>query len=65
MTEPEEEWVQFAKGTVLCPWCNAEVPVPVLGRMFNDDEGRLAMATKPDLTEVWAHAWTHEEDTDA
>lgn len=42
-------------GKVTCPECDEQIPVPILARM----NGGSHMQVEPDLSEVWAHAWTH------
>ena len=46
---------------VICPECAAVLPIPVavhIGAITED--GDLPVEAVPDLTDVWAHAWTHE-----
>ena len=44
---------------VRCPECNDQLPVTLLARV---NQG--ALEVEPDMTEVWAHAWTHEGESD-
>lgn len=53
----DRPWTKFAEGKVACPQCAEEIPVPVLARL--NGEGQQALETQPDMSELWAHAWTH------
>lgn len=55
----DRPWTNFAEGAITCPQCSKPVPVPVLARMNGESEQRLE--TQADMTEVWSHAWTHDE----
>jgi hypothetical protein len=44
-----------------CPECGQEIAVPVSVDMPMDDEGVQRMTFEPDLSDLWAHAWTHTE----
>lgn len=66
MSEPDEaidpffddrQWAPFANGHVKCPQCQELLPVPVLARINGESE--QALEVKPDMSEAWAHAWTH------
>ena len=47
---------------VRCPECEAEIPIQVDFELSEPaEDGTVRARTEPDLTEVWAHAWTHEE----
>lgn len=46
--------------TVRCPECSDEVGVPILGSVGRGSDGVQAITVEPDLTDVWAHAWTHQ-----
>lgn len=56
-------WAVFAQGAVACPVCGGQVPVPVLARITGESDPHLD--TRPDMTEMWAHSWTHREAPDA
>lgn len=45
---------------VLCPDCGVVVDVPVSARLEADDEGTQFLDCDPDLTDLWAHSWTHD-----
>lgn len=44
---------------IICPVCEARIPVPIHVSLehFSDEPSRLV--AEPDMTDVWAHAWTH------
>lgn len=44
---------------VICPACAAEIPVTIGGQLVD-----AALELEPDLTDVWAHAWTHNQGDD-
>jgi hypothetical protein len=46
---------------VQCPTCQAVIDVPISVVLSDPDEGQQFIKCDPDLTDVWAHAWTHEE----
>jgi hypothetical protein len=46
---------------VACPECREEIYVPVNLKITTDGDGAQFIEAEPDLTDVWAHAWTHEE----
>lgn len=54
-----ERPVEQPQVTIVCPECDARMPVPIHVRMqhFSDEPSRLV--AEPDMTDVWAHAWTH------
>ena len=43
---------------VICPECHQQVPVPITVRIEGTDHQPTVVAT-PDMTDLWAHAWTH------
>jgi hypothetical protein len=47
--------------TVGCPECGEEITVPVAVGMPVDEAGVQRMTLEPDLSDLWAHAWTHTE----
>jgi len=55
----DRPWSVFGEGKVACPTCSAYIPVPVLARMNGEAEQRLEL--QPDMSEVWSHAFTHED----
>lgn len=46
---------------VICPECYEELEVPVNLTVTTHEDGSQFIDAEPDLTDVWAHAWTHEE----
>lgn len=46
---------------VECPECHAAIRVPIAVTLSATAEGQ-SMTADPDLSDVWAHAWTHEAD---
>ena len=54
--------VVSAHPVIECPECQAQIDVPVNLTVTTDkDSGAQFIEAEPDLTDVWAHAWTHEE----
>jgi hypothetical protein len=47
---------------VTCPDCGLPVPVPVSATVTTDDQHTEIVCT-PDLADVWAHTFTHEQGT--
>lgn len=45
---------------IVCPECSAEIPVSVSAELTADDEGRQYLACDPDMSDLWAHMWTHD-----
>lgn len=46
---------------VSCP-CGEELPIPIHCELFTNEEGQQELAVKPDMTDMWAHYFTHEKD---
>lgn len=46
---------------VECPECGEHIDVPIAVALSTDAGGQ-SMTADPDLSDVWAHAWTHEAD---
>lgn len=44
-----------------CPDCGVVVPIACSALPAPADDGQLRLAVEADLTDVWAHAWTHEQ----
>lgn len=44
--------------TLGCPECGEAIAVPITVTLAMGADGQLLDCT-PDLTDVWAHAWTH------
>jgi len=50
--------------SIVCPECDAIVVVPVNCEIENPEGawlGAAALNCTPDMTDLWAHMWTHEE----
>jgi hypothetical protein len=48
---------------VECPECQAVIPVAVADvETTTDSEGRQFLNFKPDMSDLWAHFWTHAAD---
>jgi len=50
---------------VVCPECEVTVDVPVDCEIENPEGawlGSASLTCTPDMTELWAHMWTHEGD---
>ena len=46
---------------IACPFCEEPLPVPIAVTMEWVADNQQQMICTPDLTDVWAHAWTHRE----
>lgn len=48
-----------------CPYdgCEEDLPVPVRLRLVSVPGSDQTVETEPDLSEVWSHAWTHDEES--
>lgn len=57
----ELEWSLFATGHSVCPMCGEQIPVPVEAASYVDEEGQQRLVTQPVMTELYSHAWGHEE----
>jgi hypothetical protein len=44
-----------------CPECGLSVPITVEFRATTHTSEGLVLEGEPDLTDVMAHAWTHEQ----
>lgn len=51
-----------ATGTVYdqCPECDVVVPITMQAKAITLEGGTLIVDLEPDLTDMIAHAWTHE-----
>jgi hypothetical protein len=46
-----------------CPECQAMIPVAVaVAELASDEEGRLCCRIEPDMTDMFAHFWTHADE---
>lgn len=46
--------------TMACP-CGVEIEVPIEFELGRIENGRQQLNFHPDYTDLWAHAWTHDE----
>jgi hypothetical protein len=51
--------VQVASFRILCPEPDCEEPITVGVVAQLDGENLRELVLTPDLTDVWAHSWTH------
>ncbi|MGW2048547.1 hypothetical protein ACWCPF_25695 [Streptomyces sp. NPDC001858] len=49
---------------VHCPECGVAVPITTQITSEGREGDTLIMSVEPDLTDVIAHAWTHDQDPD-
>lgn len=49
---------------VQCPECDVVVPITVRAELARVSDHQQTISLEPDLTELWAHAWTHEAQVD-
>lgn len=50
---------------VTCPVCDTTIDIPVNAEIADttiDGEYISSVVCTPDMSDVWAHAWTHEAD---
>jgi hypothetical protein len=59
---PLEELTHVADFQVICPepGCGMQVNVGVLAKFVDNEDGR-ELGLQPELTDVWAHFWTHND----
>lgn len=53
-------------GSVLiqCPACDIAVNIPVTCEVLNDElahQGKASLVCTPDMADLWAHMWSHDE----
>lgn len=46
---------------VLCP-CGTSIPVPIACHLEDRTDGSQELMTIPDMTDLWAHSFTHENE---
>lgn len=46
---------------VRCPECGLRIPITLQSHATAGNGGGLVIEVDPDLTDVMAHAWTHEQ----
>jgi len=44
---------------IRCPECQDEIPVPIHASLGESDDDRQYLNLNPDMSDLWAHAWTH------
>jgi hypothetical protein len=49
---------------VQCPGCPETLTVPIAVEFLDVAVGQQTVVCKPDLTELWAHAWQHDANGD-
>lgn len=50
---------------IRCPVCEEEIAVPVWAGIRADEDGETEeLLTAAEYTDLWAHAWVHEQDDD-
>ncbi|MFF4090397.1 hypothetical protein ACFYY9_26475 [Streptomyces nigra] len=49
---------------VQCPECDVVVPIVVRAELARVSDHQQTISLEPDLSELWAHAWTHEVPAD-
>lgn len=47
--------------SVQCPQCEQVIDIPIEVIITDPDDDQQFIRCDPDLTDVWAHAWTHED----
>lgn len=48
---------------VICPVCEEVIPVEVTARIIDTaDAHQMTLHCEPDLTDLWAHSFTHDQD---
>lgn len=53
---------------ILCPECGETVTIQIDVRIENNDYAHLGEArivAEPELSDLWAHMWTHEREAEA
>ncbi|MFJ5785336.1 hypothetical protein [Streptomyces hydrogenans] len=43
-----------------CPDCGLAIPITLQTKGMTSQAGVLQLVLEPDLTDAWAHTWTHE-----
>lgn len=49
---------------ITCPDCDTVVPVPVTAEIVNNEYAHLGesrLVCEPDMTDMWAHTWSHHD----
>ena len=52
--------VSVSQACVQCPECGTSIPITMRHRSATSESDKLMIVVEPDLTDVWAHHWTHE-----
>lgn len=54
--------VEVGTAHVVCPECGEVMPAVVTAQLVPGAEpGRVLLECTPDMTDVWAHMWSHDE----
>lgn len=61
MTTPSDDWTTVGAIRLDCPvdGCGTTVPATVRCRVVNVGPGQQNLVCEPDMTDVWAHHFTH------
>lgn len=61
--EPDyEPGIDIGAAQITCPECGQVIPIRVRAQLGLREDGRQTLITDPDMTDLWAHAWSHESD---
>lgn len=63
--DADAPWV-VGTAYVGCPVCNAALPATVTAEILNPDDaftGEARLACEPDMSDIWAHMWAHEQES--
>lgn len=58
----EDEAFQVGTVWVGCPACGENMPATVSAEIVEDEDGRPQLQCQPDMTDLWAHMWTHRDE---
>lgn len=53
---------------IQCPACSFVVDIPVNCEVVNNEaahQGEARLVCEPDMSDIWAHMWTHEQEPTA
>lgn len=58
----DDDYERFPAGNlkVTCNICAVPIGVWVMGKIYFDEEGSQLLVMRPDYSDFYAHAWTHE-----
>lgn len=52
--------VEVGTAHIECPECGEVMPAAVTCQIIESDEGGQTLACTPDMTDIWAHVWSHD-----